>query len=241
MTPIDMGDGTGTLGQGGLRNVSTFIGAIPDSVVYQWRTEDFADPWPSNIGNSEMSISGLTASGDLVSGDGNDDHGLASGPETLPTNETHGVAFTFGTTVSSVSFAWGMEDADNTRFQLRVQDDGAIRITYDDGTNGLEVATDTAFNDGTVRACVINKSGNAAADIDIYVGDMSTAVTTSTLDDAAFDHTQYSPASQMGYWARNNEGTPDLNIDADQGVFEFNSEPYSQSDREGFVSRRSEV
>ena len=33
MTPIDMGDGTGTLGQGGLRNVSTFIGAIPDSVV----------------------------------------------------------------------------------------------------------------------------------------------------------------------------------------------------------------
>jgi len=88
---------------------------------------------------------------------------------------------------------------------------------------------------------VINKTSNSASGINIYIDDMTNAQSTTTGNDGAFDNTNYSNSVNQGFYARNNDGAVDNHIATDAGAFEFNTVPYSQSEREDFVSRRPEV
>lgn len=226
---------------------------IPDSVNYQWRVEDFSDPWPANVSTVDMSITGLTSSTfsngeDSVFGDGTDDHGLADGPENIPSSESFGVAFTTQySNVTSDGYWCGVRDG-NAELFVRTSasgTDGGLEFTLSDNNgNALNIQSDNAFDDGTPKAVVMNKTGNRASDMDIYVSDMSNGaqIATTTADDQAFDHTNYSSAVSMGFYDVYIDGSfIDANLEAEVGVIEFNSDAYSEQERQDFVSRRPEV
>jgi len=226
---------------------------IPDSVVYQVQAEDFATPWPFSVGGVDMSVSGLTATTfgngeNAVSGDGIDDYGHVAGPQTLPQNRGFGLATTVAFSVDSGGeYLLGSEDSTSgEQFFFRsgtIGPQGSIEFNVRDSTGAkIAVYTDNTYDDGSLEPIIINKTGNTASDIQIYVGDMSAPVSTTTGVDNVFDHTAYSNSEDMGFWDLFFNGSNfGSYIDADVGVIEFNSGPYSESEREKFVSRRPEV
>jgi len=237
------------------QTVFTAVPDIPNTVVHQYRAEDFADPWPDNIGSADMSVSGLTSSTfnnneDSVFGDGIDDHGTANGPQNFPQNETFGIAFTASfSSISEFSSFLGVSDQSNTANSTRIftglnGPNGAIEPWFGDGNeNNLSVYTVNTFDDGSPHAIIVNKNGNSASDISIYVDDMSTQQSIIIERNENFDHTTFNQSGDLAFYARNNTGAGNIidHISADIGIFEFNSEPYNQTEREDFVSRRPEV
>jgi hypothetical protein len=227
-----------------------FGSTIPDSVVHQYVAENFATPWPNDVGAADMSVNGLSAStftngGTSVTGDGSSDYGNAAGPQNIPQNETFGIAFTAEFSANTGGHFFGATDSGFTRLNVRQDSLGAggnvgIQIQDDNG-NELRVYTDSTF-EGDERAIIINKNGNDTSQINIYVDDMSSAQSQSVDDNDAFDHSNYTCDKDLHFWARvNNDATISGYTDADMGILEFRSEPYSQSEREGFVERRPEV
>jgi len=224
--------------------------AIPDSVVHQFVAENFSSPWPDEAGSGDMTVNGLTASTfsngeDSVAGDGSSDHGLASGPNSLPENEAFGVAFTIeGTDKTDLTEFWGVNDGGN-RFTL-FQDDasgslGQPVLSLNDGSDGLKIEAKVDILDGDVHLVVINKAGDSAADVDFYIDDMSSPVSQNNRIDQAFDHTNYSVSEDMGFFAENAGGSVDGHIEYDTGIFEFRDETYSEDDRNELKDSRPEV
>lgn len=230
---------------------------IPDSVIYQHTAETFSTgdgTWADQVGLANMSMTGDPQSvalggGDGVEGDGTDDTGSAP-TQDLPTNETWGVAFTFSlASISSLSAFWGVSDggAGSNRFTLFSGSTGTagdIELDLRDANdiNGMiRKRTDNTYDDATPRAVVINKSGNSATDVDFYVSDMTTPTATTTVDDSGFSHADYSQATELQYLARNPGSGASEFTPVTFGIIEFNSEPYTQSERESFVERRPEV
>jgi hypothetical protein len=221
--------------------------AIPDSVVYQARAEDFGSPWPFNIGGTDMSVNAMVqdtfSNGEAsVFGDGADDYGLASGPSQFPQRQTFGLAVTIQTTGADGEYIWGVSDnsANTNAFRFAFFD-GEIFFDLRDGNdNSLDLVSDSTFDDGSPHAVIINKYGNSESDLEMYVDDTATPVSVTT-NNSGFDNTTYSQDSDLGFFARNSTGDIQSHGSIHAGVFEFNSEPYSESEREGFVSRRPEV
>lgn len=229
--------------------------AIPDSVVHQY---DLINDWSQgsgtvadNAGSADMTLTGdfqdATIGGENgAEGDGTDDYGSADGPENLLENETWGVAFTTRFASIGTFEMWaGQRDGDgNNAFQIADNGDGEGRIELDilDGNGDqLTVHTDSRFDDDTEHAVIINKGGNSASDIEIYVDDMTSQTSTTTENDQGFDHSAYSAAQNQAFWARDTDGSLGNYANVACGVFEFWDSPLSQSDREDFVSRRPEV
>lgn len=229
--------------------VWTAAADIPDSVVYQYVAENFGSPWPDEVQSADMTVNGLTAStfanGETsVSGDGNSDHGLADGPESLGGLQEFGIAFTIQFSAPSPDSRLGGSIASGGRINIKTNTNGpqgGIELSLSDGTNFLDVFTDNAYDDGTARAVVINKTGNTGSDIDVYVDDMTTPVPTTAATDDGFNPSNYTNERDFGFYALNNDGTIEFNTDFNAGVFEFWDSPPNQSEREGFVSRRPEV
>jgi len=223
------------------------LSTIPDSVQYQHRAEDFASPWPANIGTSSGTIIGGTSTTTFsnnqvaVEGDGNDDGVTADGPEQLPTNTTFGVAVTAQFTSTSNDI-FGAVDGSGNVADFRLS--GNLEFLVRDRVNGnaLKVTTGTnEFADGNPHAIVINKRSNDANDIEFYVDDMSTDIS-AVATNKAFSTSDYANDGSMGYFARaKDNGSLERHRNVKCGVFEWNTEPYSQSERDGFVSRRPEV
>lgn len=227
----------------------------PDSVAYLYRAEDFASPWPDTVGSADMTVNGLVSSTfsngeDSVFGDGDDgDYGTASGPEQIPTNESFGVAFSTEYIALDRTTWFGTQTIDSSPiFEVTDIDfiSGLIgRIVFrlaDDNGNEISVHTNNTFDDGNAHLVVINKTGNTASDIDIYVDDMSAPVQTGVASDAAFDHTAYTPPADMAFWALNNQGSISGRKKLQHaGFYEFNTQPYNESERNNLLSRRPEV
>jgi len=224
---------------------STVFSTIPDDLLNQWVVENFASPWPDEIGNADMSVSGLstaTIDGEtLVSGDGTD-HGTAAA-DVLGNRETWGAAFTFHANSADVSdfdvFAglFGASANDGLRFRV-ANADADVAWRAGDGST-IRVSGGTIAN-GSIVPVVVNKRGDNGSDFEIYVSDMSTD-TSSVLADDGVDHNNWSLNTDWGFWASNEEGTITDNINAAMGAPEFKASPYSQNERESFVSRRPEV
>jgi len=234
--------------------VFTAVPDIPNSVIHQYPFSTFTtSTWADNVGTADMTVNGMVASTlsngeDSISGDGTDDFGQANGPEDLPENETFGIAliFSFPSTVNLDTLLGVDEDGtfDNSRIELRDggNPNGTIFFSIsDDNDNSISLKTTSAFADGSPHALIINKLGNSASDIDFYVDNMSTAQSTNILSNNNFDHLSYSQTTDLSFFARNVGGTKDLFFSGDVGIFEFNSEPYTQAERDGFLSRRQEV
>jgi hypothetical protein len=230
---------------------------IPDSVLYQW---DFIDNFSQgdttvedSVGSVDMSLTGdhqdATIGGESgAEGDGTDDYGTAA-VANIGQNETFGWAGTFILpSVSSFKSFWGVSDSGggSNRVALFTGGNGPvgsieIQLASSSEEDNLRKYTDNTFDDGTVHSCVINKNGDNTADVNIYVDDMTTAKPASTVGNDSFSHSQYSQSRDVAFWARNNGGTITEYLNVTFGVIEFNSEPYSQTERENFATRRPEV
>ena len=232
--------------RGSLRNVSVGIDAIPDTHAY--RVEDFAEPWSDAVGDVDMSVSGLSASTfnngeDSVSADGSD-HGLADVSDFF-SQETFGIALTIEYT--DEEFEDFLSVRDGSRFSLGTNENrspvGQLQwIIRDANDNDIGIRTDTSFSDGTVRPVILNKNGNSADDLSIFVGDMETEQSVSIeVDDSGFDHQDVNIIEELAFYARNDNGTITSNSTADMGAIEFNSEPLTESERKSFVDDRPEV
>jgi len=253
MPPIRKGDGTAVAPKG-ISQVRTGDGriffdgpAIPDSVENQYPAEDFASPWPDQVGDADMSVTGLSKTtlngSDVVTADGQDDHGVADILD-LGGQQTWGFAMTFATSVSGDDFPRiiGISDTsfDNS-CQIVIRDTGVISFEWRINNNRIRVTSSDAVNDGELKSIIINKNGDGADDIEVYVEDMTTDQSNIGLDDN-LDSSNWPLDDSYGIYARRlTDGTVDNNIAGDAGVFEFANEPLSESEREDFIERRPEV
>jgi hypothetical protein len=200
-----------------------------------------------------MSVNGMVSDTfsngeDSVFGDGADDYGQATGPETLPQNETFGVAFTFESTDKTDLSTWfGFGLGPSTQFTVEDNDgftgaNGLIAFRLeDDNGNDLTVQTDSDYVDGNPHLVVINKGGNAGSNVDIYVDDMTTPTSSTVQEDDGFDHTSFTQTNDMMFYAVNDAGSPTNHKEMDAGIFEFNTEQYTESERTDLKNRRPEV
>jgi hypothetical protein len=112
-------------------------------------------------------------------------------------------------------------------------------FTEDNNGNQLIFSTpDTAFDDSTPHAIIVNKTADNAGEI--YVDDMGSDLASVDTDEG-FNHDNFVDNYDYRFWSSTEAGTDDSFIEAKMGVIEFNNEPYSQSNRESFVSQRPEV
>ena len=198
MTPIDMGDGTGTLGQGGLRNVSTFIGAIPDSENLQahyaarlldgYSDGETVDPFVDDNGSNDASATGSpTYRENRVNGqptveyDGESDyHDTGIVPDTT---QPRSVYVVWIVTDDGTNTAYSALDQSGTtdRFYNAYIESTDVRLGYGDTTNSGGSPT---FNDFNISTNVYG-NGDGEAWIDStsqhtfnYTGvnDMSTSI-----------------------------------------------------------------
>ena len=252
MAPIRKGDGT-PLEIPGVSEVRSGDGrvffegdAIADTHAYL--VEDFAEPWPDAVGDVDMSVSGLSTSTfdngeDSVSADGSS-HGLANISEFF-SQQTFGIAFTIATTDDGFEDYMSVHDGSRFNFGTNENRDPVGNLYWnmvDENSNLIGIYTDENFSDGSVRPVVINKNGDSANDMSMFVGDMETEQSVIIDgDDSGFDHQDVNITEELAFFARNEDGTIRSNSTADMGAIEFNSSPLDESQRQSFVDSRPEV
>jgi len=232
-----------------------FGNVIPDSVEYQINSEDFADPWPFDVGNIDMTVTGLTqdtfSTGDTsVFADQTDSGTAGDGPETIPSNQQWSVFATVqynAVDVSEFDSWFSAESSTSAEFKLRVSEDaqgnhGFLIDAVDDngGDAFFRVRTDEGgFGDGNPHLCVITVDGgsNASDDVEIYVDDMITPVSTVVEFDTGFDHTNYNMDSSLSFFSDGGSA----HVRGHSGTFGFADGFLSQTERESIKSRRPEV
>jgi len=233
---------------------STVFSAIPDGVINQW---DFISNFAQGdstvvdgVSSADMSLIGDfqddtigNESGALA--DGTDDHGSTSTADFLADRRSFGLAFSIKVSSwpSDRHLLGGLESG-GVGILVRSSNNGTAGqielYLKDNNSSKLVVSNDNTIDDGTTRAVVINKTDNSGSGIDIYVDDMTTAEPTTIHFDQGFDHTSV-PTSSKAYWARNNDGSIERYSNATCGVIEFNTAPYTKTERQNFVSRRPEL
>jgi hypothetical protein len=191
-----------------------------------------------------MSINGVSAStlgpnnDRAASSDGVDDFAestapVGDGPESLPSNETFGIAFVFNAPVTGGSDEDFFGLASN-KFRVfdnsNVNTDGSIDFALI-GSNSVIVSTQGKFVDGETHLCVINKRGNTASDMSFFVDDMQTKEPVVVDRDNGFDHTQYSAPNPLSVFAATTFSGQASFKEYTTTFLEFNEEPYSATDR----------
>jgi hypothetical protein len=241
------------------------VADTPNSVIHQYRGQNVTNSiWADSVSDADMLMNGPqntildgSDSAQGASSDGVDDFAVASrststqsNPADLPEKKTFGIALTFQTTdASDLTSYFATLSATNSRFSLSDTDffsgeTGNLVFTVQDTDgNSFDVETDPSisFADGNVHICVINKNGNSASDINIYVDDLTTPVSTTIQRAQGFDPTRYDNPGELVFFARDNQGTIERFKQFSAGLFEFSTEPYSQIERNNLKSRRPEV
>jgi hypothetical protein len=159
------------------------VPAAPDSVVHQYRAENFTtSTWPDSEQSADISVNGLTAStlnGEpSVSGDGVDDFGedgdLAPFGANADTDfaielvlQTTDRGNCLGTADSTSDMALGVRTGDPfdsvpDRLSFTLRSAAA-------SSNFISVSSGTTVTDGTARHIIINKTGNTGSDIEIIL------------------------------------------------------------------------
>jgi len=217
---------------------------IPDSVVNQYKAEDFTNPWPDAVGAADMSVNGLTSStlnGESgVFADGLDDRGNAS-PLRLGANLTWGLAVTITGPADGGKLIWSSSANFDDIFAVADRSgkfDVFIRADRS-GEFGVQ-STTTVWDDTNTYAVVVNKTGDSDSDIEIYVDDMTTDEATIRWSGST-DTSQWAGPADSYFYVQENVGSFSDYKEATVGIFEFNTEPYTQQERENFVQRRPEV
>jgi hypothetical protein len=227
--------------------------SVPDSVEHQYRAENFTPSGlPDTAGNADMLLNGPvqdTISGEpSVSSDGADDSATSSGPETVVTGAQYGVAFTLNSTdTTDLSVFLGANGSDGA-FNLNDSDfndasTGELKLKIDDNNgNDIDVESAQVVCDGVTHLICVNKLGDSGSQVEFYIDDMTTQATTTVhKSDPGFDSQNYTISADMGFFSLNNQGTAVNFKSLDLGLIEFNSEPYTQTERENIIGRRPEV
>jgi hypothetical protein len=231
----------------------------PDSVVHQYRGENFTtstwtDTAPSGP-QADLSVTGVAATtlgpnGDRAgSSDGIDDFAKSTatggdGPESLPELAQFGLAFVYRSSSTGDNETYFGSENGSTPSFLRVIDSdggdgslGEIAFNMRDETGSeLAIETDAKFASGNVNLVVFNKRGNQAADLEIYINDMSSPVASTVLA-SGFNNLDYSNISPLSFFARNRASGIRFHKDLDASFFEFNEQPYSQRERLELLNR----
>jgi hypothetical protein len=227
-------------------------GAAPDSVQFQYKAENFSTTgWPDsapNGTNADLSVTGLTKTTlngkPAVKSDGVDDRAESTAPagdgfESLFGLESFGIAMQLRFQPGDIDQFVSARPTTNADFQVR-QDDapngavaGNIAIEITDNNNGqIRLGTQTDVS-GVERTVIVNKRGNTAADIEIYVDSMSAQESVGVLNDTGFDNTAVTLDTKGQLFAL--QGS--FNMKTTTRVMEFNTEPYSLSQRQDFKGR----
>jgi len=220
--------------------------SIPDSLENQY---DFVNNLSAGdgsvndpIGSDPMSLSGTftdaTIGGESGAEGDSTDNGTADAYDAAA-DDSFGLAFSFAGSKFSGDFA-GADEAFNPGISVRGEGGNIELLLADDDNHRISAKTSSTFDGGSTYACVINKNGNTASDIKIYITDMTNPESVTTPDSSS-KYQSDGVDTNWKFWARNNDGTADNHINVTMGVFEFNSDTYSQTDRQNFVSRRPEL
>jgi hypothetical protein len=194
-----------------------------------------------------MTTSGVTTgtvNGSPVGiGDGVDDQGLASGPETLPATGDLSVAVTVADgSQSSTGNITRVSRNNRGRFGLVAfgssSPQGLRFILSDKRGNGINVETSTGHIDGSPQLLLVTKSGDDAADIDLFVDDMETAKSQTVNVNGGFTTADYLPSIDMGFFCRNTgfTGTTGF-LDFKAGRFQFFDAALTEQERKSVKNR----
>jgi hypothetical protein len=116
---------------------------------------------------------------------------------------------------------------------------GQIRFRLRANGNDIGIETNQNFCDGQARLIVINKSGDAASDLEIYAGttkaDMQSPVGSFIFRNQSFDSGQYSVGAEMAFYAANDSGTISSHKAFTASFFEFATDTYNLKQREELI------
>jgi hypothetical protein len=228
----------------------------PDSVEHQYTGDNFsASSWPDNIGQSPMSINGLsggTLNGEAsVISDGTDDFGVAptGGPESLIEQPSFGIAFTFSSLDARSFTLWmGVISADDSLFDIGDGDfdDGSVgelRFSLrDQNKNAFIEETTDSFCNGNINLVVVNKEQvNGSPQVEFYINSMSSPVNSQTQRAQGFDLSNFSFNEGMGFFAQNTASGEAFFKEFNTGFIEFNSQSYTPKQRQDLKARVPEV
>ena len=223
---------------------------IPDSVTDQFTAQSFAKPWPNEIPDSNsMSVEGLSEDPDWidnnpgVEGDGVDDFGYSDLQFDPAATEAWSVALTIETEDSGRPMGEINVGGDDFIFivDLDTRAAGEMAFRWRSNNDEIVIGTNEQVDDGEVHAIVINKRSDSADDIEIYVDDMSNNLAIVDTDESPDSGSYAEDPSDIGFFAVNERGSGSSFTQCTCGSFEFNSEPFTEQERNGFVSRRPEV
>ena len=232
--------------RGSLRNVSVGIDAIPDSAIHQYLVNDFTTSnWPDSVGTSDIeTISGLTEDSTAfdsvggVSGDGIDDFGESDTMGDFGSNMLSDWAISIPIqTTDDASVPFGLNDQSNNMVLYGVV--GDLFDVYDTGVLGLRVRgadsnqyrvhTNEAYNDGNPHHWIINKTGNSDGDLEMYVDDMETAESMTTVTSGTLTEAE-NFTDPMSYFRRG--GNEDNHFEGALGDVRWFNDSLDQSDRQ---------
>jgi len=224
--------------------------STPATLIHQYTASNFTGTsWPDNVGTADMSIQGSLSSTSYPNGApavsaGVNDFGRADGPQVLGSEQTFGIGFTIQTTDTNdpTDYIGLLDSSSGDGFGIRDTD-------FSDGSNGEPFAlfvegskfsfieANTSIADGNPHTIIWNKNSDDPNTWEMYIDDMVNPVAVNT-DDANADHTSFSPGSNdFGFYGKVNDGNLTNGKAFATSIFEFNTAPYTQSERVDFKAR----
>jgi hypothetical protein len=156
---------------------------VPDSLIHEYRAQNFTSSnWPDTEQSADIVPTGPTSSllnGEpSVSADGVDDFGLSTTMGSFGSDMDTDFAIEFVLQTGDTGFLLGVDNSTNS-MGLSVVTNSAFgsqggRLAFvirsaNNNSNFTAVDSSVAVDDTVARHIIINKKGNAAADIDIAV------------------------------------------------------------------------
>ena len=232
--------------KGSLRNVSTGVSAIPDSVVNQYLVEDFTESnWPDSEGDVDINtISGLSVESnaigdtDAVVGDGTDDYGQADGAPDIDLSGSWAVSVPFETEADETERMIAFDESGDSRFDLIANGGGfsgninnlGIRITDENG-NSLRTDTQTDFADGEPHHLILQASSPSLDDLEFYVDDMENEQDKGgDRDDGLNDFDEFNESYYFSY------ANTDSNLDGAMGDIRWFNDTLDEHERKNVQS-----
>jgi hypothetical protein len=212
------------------QNVEIQVTDIPDSAIYRWKLDDVGSGTATDsIGNTDgnvigvSSVSGTYQDGSGADGDGSDDNIQTSTLGSFGSNMDTDFAVAF--TIEYTGPDGEVFAVDNTGssgdMRMMVQAGGPFNNAttghpslYVKNTNGNEfiAEADSAVDDGSKYRVVVNKTGNAATDVDFYI---NTSVSGSQIRDNGFNSGSVEDFTHdVTIFARNSSGSLGSYLDA---------------------------
>ena len=234
--------------RGSLRNVSTGVSAIPDSVVLQFFASTFIEndsTWQNDIdGQPDISITGDPSEGQLsddakaIVTDGSDDHGLLNLPSEFAGDglEQFSVEFVLEYTATGDMRIGGQLNNDGDQdFSLRLNnDDGtntdngnlAVLMADDDGTRlRFAPSTNPNLNDGNRHDLSVIVHDATENDVEIIIDGTSVSLSFSE-QEGPNNFTSWD--NEFGIWAWNNGGSIAERYEGKNGAWRWHDQPIEE-------------